>query len=40
MLPLVNAALTKVREVLSVEVFDEAFAAGQQLSLHEVYTTH
>jgi tetratricopeptide (TPR) repeat protein len=39
MLPLVNAALTKVREALSVEVFDEAFASGQQLPLDEVYTT-
>jgi ATP/maltotriose-dependent transcriptional regulator MalT len=39
MLPLVNAALAKVREALGVEVFDEAFAAGQQFSLNEVYTT-
>lgn len=39
MLPLVNAAQAKVREVLGAERFDEAFAEGQQLSLYEAYTT-
>jgi hypothetical protein len=39
MLPLVNAALLKVREALGAKLFDEAFAAGQQLSINEAYTT-
>jgi len=39
MLPLVNAALTTVHKALGAEVFDGAFAAGQQLSLNEALAT-
>jgi hypothetical protein len=39
MLPLVNAALATVRAALGVEAFDEAFTAGQHLSLGEAYGT-
>lgn len=39
MLPLVNAALSKVHEMLGNERFDEAFTAGQQLSLDDAYLT-
>jgi hypothetical protein len=35
----VDTALATVRETLGAERFDEAFAAGQQLSLHEAFTT-
>jgi predicted ATPase len=37
--PLVNAAMTTVRESLDPAVFAEAFIAGQQLSLGEAYAT-
>lgn len=39
MLSLVSAARAQVREALGVELFDQLFAAGQQLSLDEAYTT-
>jgi predicted ATPase/transcriptional regulator with XRE-family HTH domain len=37
--PLVDAALATVRAALDAEVFAEAFAAGQQLSLDEAFAT-
>jgi len=35
----VDAALATVREALAAELFDEVFAAGQQLSLSEAFAT-
>lgn len=39
MLPLVNATRITLHEALGLAVFDEAFAAGQQLPLDEAYAT-